>query len=1509
MNQLLRSILFIGLMHKRITLGIVLLMMVGQSWGQILTFDFAGLAGSEVSANSNFNTTGINSSTITRGSGLTASVNADRFNATNWALTSIANAVTGNNYMEFSIAPVSGNQFSVSSIVINIQRSGTGPSAVALRSSIDGYIANLGGIQTIIDNTATQTFTFTFAQSNTTSTVTYRFYMYAEALLGSGGIGDGAGNDLIVNGTVTSTGASTITLSSSNPSVPAGSIQQGSTNNVLHRLDIAASGASATLSGLQIPVVGTFVTGDITNLKAWYSTDATFSSGTDVLLSTISSSITATTLTFPAFASNPTIGAGSTGYVFITTDLPCTATTGNNIWINTIANGNTTFTVAPTYNTNASFGGGVQTIATATPNNVTGLTASPGNGQVSVSWTAPAGCYDEVIIVAHTASITGTPTGTYTAASTSYTNGSNPAFPGGGVVVYNGSASPQIITSLTNGILYYFKVFTRRGSNWSSGVQVSATPVMFIAVSGDYRPKFAGVDFSTNNNWETYNGSSWVDAATAPQNLAPASRPARIIIDKLGITAGGSASNTYNDIIIISGGELYLVDNDAPPVAAEFLNANKIIEVQAGGKLFVQGDIDLPATGSLIVRNGATITIDQNTINNLHPMWEGVENFESGSTFEILNWGFTGTGLGSLMNIYGTISDNLLGYKFGILTANINPGFSWVLVGGSLTVNLCEVLNISNASSNPVSITSNNTNPSVTIGTINHNSGLFGLTGSFSGGASQTVTITGNLNSNAGTLRLYYSGGGSASSINVNLAGNLTIASGVTVSNDGGTGANFNFNGTSTQYVDVTPNITGWPMYVKANAYVAQSRNISLATGSSLNIDLNGTFDNNGEYQITSGGGAPSISIDGRFITRDAQGFSGTGAAIPGIAPVLNTGCTIEYGRAGDQAVQSRNDYSNITFSNSGTKTLASACNPAGTVYITGTAIFEQSNNTFGNSGTSLTMDGGRYRLSGTGSKPDIGGTYSLTAGVIEFYNSLATPQTIRGTNDASASITYYAIEVNGANVGQGNANINLASGGSFTIKNGGVFTNNADAIVGTTGTQTLTIETGGRFVTGNLLGFYGALDGLLSPSVRNNIENIVFQTNSTVEYSRASAQSLTPAPVNYRNLIISGGGMKTLTGAVTMEEVLTLTNGLLTSEYPNLLTLSATATCPAGGSSSSFVNGPMRKFGSAAFNFPVGKLVNGTTPHYRYIGLGDGGLDTDEFYAEFHRKSSYNRGAISAVAAAAGLQRVSYCEHWSLIRTTGTAQRPVTLTWTDQSRCNTTYVTDVPTLVVVPYGSSAWGDDFGGTSSSPANPGAAFSTITWTTPSNYLHFTLGSIDVNQNPLPFLLNTFNAKPKQTAIQLDWAVGNNHQQQQYILERGANAQVFETITTVNAKQGATIADYVYDDAKPLNGWNYYRLRAIGTDGKSNSSSIIKVWWGKGVTVNVLPNPATEKIVINLSEPSSIKEIQIVNAMGQVMRNITTVQFFNEVNISSMQAGIYYIRFLGENGLTTRSFVKQ
>jgi hypothetical protein len=178
------------------------------SYSQILTFEFSSLTGSEATAGSNSNNPNLAASTISRGAGLTASNNGGRYNATSWAVTSIANAVSGNDYMEFTISPNAGYQFSVSSVYIQLQRSGTGPSAIALRSSADGYTSNIDTEYSITDNTSTQNFTFTFTQSNSTSPVTYRVYMYAEATGGSGGIGDGAGDDIIVNGTVSSTGGS-----------------------------------------------------------------------------------------------------------------------------------------------------------------------------------------------------------------------------------------------------------------------------------------------------------------------------------------------------------------------------------------------------------------------------------------------------------------------------------------------------------------------------------------------------------------------------------------------------------------------------------------------------------------------------------------------------------------------------------------------------------------------------------------------------------------------------------------------------------------------------------------------------------------------------------------------------------------------------------------------------------------------------------------------------------------------------------------------------------------------------------------------------------------------------------------------------------------------------------------------------------------------------------------------------------------------------------------------------
>ncbi len=103
----------------------------------------------------------------------------------------------------------------------------------------------------------------------------------------------------------------------------------------------------------------------------------------------------------------------------------------------------------------------------------------------------------------------------------------------------------------------------------------------------------------------------------------------------------------------------------------------------------------------------------------------------------------------------------------------------------------------------------------------------------------------------------------------------------------------------------------------------ASANSLSLGSSSSLNVANNATFDNGGENQITGSG---SVNVSGTFITRDAQGFAGTNAAIPAIVPTLAAGSTVDYEGA-DQVVTVTPDYSNLRLAGTGSKSVSGSVN------------------------------------------------------------------------------------------------------------------------------------------------------------------------------------------------------------------------------------------------------------------------------------------------------------------------------------------------------------------------------------------------------------------------------------------------------------------------------------------------------------------------------------------------------------------------------------------------------
>jgi hypothetical protein len=432
----------------------------------------------------------------------------------------------------------------------------------------------------------------------------------------------------------------------------------------------------------------------------------------------------------------------------------------------------------------------------------------------------------------------------------------------GGTPISGATSASYTIAATVSGDAGSYDVVVTGTCGTVTSSAATLTLTNFVYQAGDYRPTLDYTDLSYNNtasatdNWEYFDGTSWntTPGDKGPQNAT--TTPTRVIITKY-VYGGGNATHSYNNIIVITGGTLDLENNTTTPTV-DFIKAGKSLEVQNGGNLFVYGQIQMNSTANLIVRNGGYMELGSNNVSNPHVMWNGVENFEPGSEVFVANWNYTGSGSGSLFNVSssypsGNISNNSNGYKFGILTVNVNPGASlsdWTLVGGSLTVKLCDTLNVSNAGSTyAVAMMSNTGSPTVTVGRINHYAGLFALSACFNGSATQTLNILENLTSNGSELDLFYANGGTAGSINVNLAGNLTVGSTYFYNYaTSGTTTALNFNGTTTQYVDVSTIAAFAPMNVNSGAYVALKNHdldVSSYTGITavITVKTGGTFD------------------------------------------------------------------------------------------------------------------------------------------------------------------------------------------------------------------------------------------------------------------------------------------------------------------------------------------------------------------------------------------------------------------------------------------------------------------------------------------------------------------------------------------------------------------------------------------------------------------------------------------------------------------------------------------
>lgn len=241
----------------------------------------------------------------------------------------------------------------------------------------------------------------------------------------------------------------------------------------------------------------------------------------------------------------------------------------------------------------------------------------------------------------------------------------------------------------------------------------------------------------------------------------------------------------------------------------------------------------------------------------------------------------------------------------------------------------------------------------------------------------------------------------------------------------------------------------------------------------------------------------------------------------------LNGG-EINLASTGNQTLRGGKSYFDLTFSQGGEKGISSAtASIAGTVTIKDHTVLDVGNTTFGGTPTHLVMeDTAMFIVNGGGTKPNMGGSYTLASGTtIDFTGSSATQ--IRVAPD------YANVIVSGTNISAGTtdaAGLSFQNGGSFTVKNGATFKVN------------------------NPAGFTGS--NLAAIKNADDLAAITLEPDSTIEYNGSGAQTITngtvnlPNDANYQNLLISGTGTKTAApGHLTVNGDLEIQGGTLRIE------------------------------------------------------------------------------------------------------------------------------------------------------------------------------------------------------------------------------------------------------------------------------------------------------------------------------------------------------------------------
>lgn len=152
------------------------------------------------------------------------------------------------------------------------------------------------------------------------------------------------------------------------------------------------------------------------------------------------------------------------------------------------------------------------------------------------------------------------------------------------------------------------------------------------------------------------------------------------------------------------------------------------------------------------------------------------------------------------------------------------------------------------------------------------------------------------------------------------------------------------------------------------------------------------------------------------------------------------------------------------------------------------------------------------------------------------------------------------------------------------------------------------------------------------------------------------------------------------------------------------------------------------------------------------------------------------------------------------------------------------------------------------------------------------------------------------------VGLEWKATNNFRGVYFNVERSVNDTTnFEKVNSVWSKEGKNQEKYQLPDNNNHESFSYYRIKQQLTDGSFKYSNIIAIKGFNRFLFKVYPNPALDKVLVNLSSiVDGVADFSLYNSEGKRVQQefsyLTKGKNQKEININRLPAGLYFFKVL-------------